>query len=188
MNCVERIVEYAELPTEAQVVPVVPVAAADGGAGSDGGGSAADAGAATAAAAAAAASDIDDALVREGRWLTAGAVSFEALTVQYRPGLPPALRGFTLAVAAGEKLGIVGRTGAGKSTLLLALLRLVPWRGGRVRVDGVDVRRVPLDALRGAIAVIPQDPVIFVGRCVPVLCPCSLHAARCGGGGGCCCC
>ena len=167
----------------------VPVVAADGADGGDGGGggvgggSAADAGAAAAA-------DIDDAAVREGRWLTAGAVSFEALTVQYRPGLPPALRGFSLAVAAGEKLGIVGRTGAGKSTLLLALLRLVPWRGGRVRVDGVDVRRVPLDALRGAIAVIPQDPVIFVGRCV-VLCVvllCSLFAARCDCCCDCCCC
>ena len=73
------------------------------------------------------------------------------------------MRSFTLSVRAGERLGIVGRTGAGKSTLLLALLRLVPWEGGCVRIDGTDLRRVPLKLLRSTLAVIPQDPVIFTG-------------------------
>ena len=62
-----------------------------------------------------------------------------------------------------RQVGVVGRTGAGKSSLLLALLRLVPWTAGRVVVDGVDLRGLPLRALRGAVGVISQEPVLFSG-------------------------
>jgi ABC-type multidrug transport system ATPase subunit len=53
-------------------------------------------------------------------------------------GLAFALRGVTLDVPAGAKIGIVGRTGAGKSSLIMALFRLAPPDAGAVRIDGVD--------------------------------------------------
>lgn len=54
-------------------------------------------------------------------------------------------------------------TGAGKSSLLTAILRLVEIERGTVRVDGVDLASIGLNALRSRIAVIPQDPVLFSG-------------------------
>jgi len=60
-------------------------------------------------------------------------------------------------------IGICGRTGSGKSSLLLALFRLIPVTRGCVRVGGVRADSIALDALRAAIAVIPQDPVLFSG-------------------------
>merc|ERR1719210_818443 len=58
-------------------------------------------------------------------WPTRGVLEVANLHLRYRPGLPLVLKGISFTTAAGERLGIVGRTGAGKSTLLLALLRIV---------------------------------------------------------------
>lgn len=57
-------------------------------------------------------------------WPARGEISFEKVVLRYRPELPPALKGLSFSVAAGERVGIVGRTGAGKSTVATALLRL----------------------------------------------------------------
>ena len=57
----------------------------------------------------------------------------------YRAGLPLVLRGVSLQLAPGEKLGVCGRTGAGKSSLLVALFRLAELHAGAIRVDGVDL-------------------------------------------------
>ena len=59
-------------------------------------------------------------------------------------------------------MGIVGRTGAGKSSLVSALLRLCELHDGRVLVDGVDTRHVPLSTLRSKVSIIPQ---VRWGRC-----------------------
>lgn len=59
-----------------------------------------------------------------------------------------ALNGVTFSTHPGEKLGVVGRTGAGKSSLLTALLRLAPLTSGRLLVDGVDITKLHLQALR----------------------------------------
>jgi ABC-type protease/lipase transport system fused ATPase/permease subunit len=64
---------------------------------------------------------------------------------------------------SGEKVGVVGRTGAGKSSLIIALYRLVEASAGSIHIDGVDVARLSLSALRRRIAIIPQDPVMFSG-------------------------
>ena len=74
-----------------------------------------------------------------------------------------ALRGVSFRVAPGERAGLVGRTGAGKSTVCAAALRLVPLCGGRVRVLGRDVQRLPLRELRALFAVVPQSPMLFSG-------------------------
>jgi len=95
-------------------------------------------------------------------WPTSGVLEVANLHLRYRPGLPLVLKGISFTTTAGERLGIVGRTGAGKSTLLLALLRIVePDEGSRICLDGEDILALGLQDLRSAIAMIPQDPVLF---------------------------
>ena len=71
------------------------------------------------------------------------------------------LAGISLAVRAGQTVGIVGRTGSGKSTLLSLLARLHDPPPGSVFIDGRDVRALPLATVRGALGVVPQEPFLF---------------------------
>ena len=89
-------------------------------------------------------------------------VALEQVTFAY-PSRPndPALRGLSLRVAPGERVALVGPSGAGKTTVFQLLLRFYDPEHGTVRVDGVDVRRADPRAVRGRIAVVPQEPVIF---------------------------
>jgi ABC-type multidrug transport system fused ATPase/permease subunit len=96
-------------------------------------------------------------------WPTSGALTFESVSCVYRPGLPPVLDGLSFNLPASCTCGIVGRTGSGKSSLMLALYRLIPTVQGRILLDGVDIAAVPLKRLRQAMAIIPQDPVLFSG-------------------------
>lgn len=66
-------------------------------------------------------------------------------------------------MAAGEKVGIVGRTGSGKSSLIVTLFRIVEPDGGVISLDGLDLGSLGLNDVRGRIAAIPQDPVLFSG-------------------------
>jgi ATP-binding cassette, subfamily B, multidrug efflux pump len=72
-----------------------------------------------------------------------------------------ALRDISVKVAPGEKLAIVGRTGSGKSTMVKLLVHLLEPTSGRVLLDGIDVRQLPLGALRRAIGMVPQEPALF---------------------------
>ena len=67
------------------------------------------------------------------------------------------LEDFSLRIAPGEKVGIVGRSGAGKTTLMNVLLRLFDLEGGRIMIDGQDIARVTQESLRGQIGVVTQD-------------------------------
>ena len=96
-------------------------------------------------------------------WPSKGAVVLSSVSFRYRPNLPLVLRSVDVAVAGGEKVGIVGRTGAGKTSLISTLLRLAELDAGKVEIDGVDISGVGLNDLRGAVAVIPQDPTLFQG-------------------------
>ncbi len=80
-----------------------------------------------------------------------------------RPAGPPVLDGLDLVVRAGETHAVVGATGAGKSTLAKLLLRLYDVDAGRITLDGVDVRDVPLAELRRAIGYVGQDVFLFQG-------------------------
>ena len=93
----------------------------------------------------------------------AGALAFSNVELAYRPGLPPALAGVSFCVPGGTSCGVVGRTGAGKSSVLVALWRLVEVTGGAVTIDGVDAAAVGLGALRSALAMVPQEPVVLAG-------------------------
>ena len=71
------------------------------------------------------------------------------------------LRGVDFTVPAGRKLAIVGPTGAGKSTISKLLFRFYDVTGGRICIDGQDIRDVTQESLRAAIGVVPQDTVLF---------------------------
>jgi ATP-binding cassette subfamily C (CFTR/MRP) protein 3 len=98
-------------------------------------------------------------------WPATGAVTFEAVSMRYRPGLPLVLRDVSLHIRGGEKVGVCGRTGAGKSSLLIALLRLADEGcfDGRILIDGLDTSSIGCGDLRGAFAVISQEAVLFSG-------------------------
>ncbi|EIW71597.1 hypothetical protein TREMEDRAFT_28299, partial [Tremella mesenterica DSM 1558] len=96
-------------------------------------------------------------------WPSKGEVQFDHASLRYRPELPMILKEVSFTVRPGEKVGIVGRTGAGKSSLAQALFRTVELVGGTIRVDGVDIRHVGLDTLRGQLGIIPQDAFLFGG-------------------------
>ncbi len=90
-----------------------------------------------------------------------GSVRLDGVSFSYREGGRPVLDRIDLAIPAGQRVGIVGASGAGKSTVLGLVLRLYDVGGGRVLVDGQDVRSVRQDELRAAIATVPQEVSLF---------------------------
>ena len=93
--------------------------------------------------------------------LTEGRVTFRNVVYAWGPELPPVLRNVSIDVPGGTSLAVVGPTGSGKSTLLRLAFRFADPASGTVLVDGQDVRRVTQQSLRRAMAVVPQDSVLF---------------------------
>lgn len=89
-----------------------------------------------------------------------GLIQFDHVDFDYDPA-HPILRDVSLSVAPGEKVAIVGSTGAGKTTIASLLLRFYDPRGGSIRLDGVDLRRIRLDSLRRQIGIVLQEAVLF---------------------------
>jgi ABC-type multidrug transport system fused ATPase/permease subunit len=96
-------------------------------------------------------------------WPTSGDIKFHDAQMRYRPNLPLVLKGLTIHIPGGSKVGLVGRTGAGKSSLMVALLRIVELADGKILIDNTDISMLGLAKLRENIAVVPQDPVLFSG-------------------------
>jgi len=97
-------------------------------------------------------------------WPNKGRMVFDKVDFSYESvGDKLVLRDLDLTVDPGVKVGIVGRTGAGKTSIIAALLRLQELRSGQILIDDVDVATIGLRDLRSAVAVIPQDPVLFQG-------------------------
>jgi ABC-type multidrug transport system fused ATPase/permease subunit len=92
-----------------------------------------------------------------------GSVEFANVFARYADGLPYVLRGVNFSIEGGARVGIVGRTGSGKTTLFQTLFRFIDIERGSIMLDGVNIASIPLDELRSSIAVIPQDPTLFVG-------------------------
>ncbi|KAM7488163.1 hypothetical protein LguiB_025647 [Lonicera macranthoides] len=96
-------------------------------------------------------------------WPDHGDIEIKDLQVRYRPNTPLVLKGITLSIRGGEKIGVVGRTGSGKSTLIQVFFRLVEPSGGKIIIDGIDICSLGLHDLRSRFGIIPQDPVLFQG-------------------------
>ena len=94
-------------------------------------------------------------LVRHG-----GSIDFENVDFSY-PGGRQVLRDFTLQIEGGQRVGLVGPSGAGKSTVIGLVQRLFDINGGRLLMDGQDLRTMTQDSLRAAIAVVPQGVSLF---------------------------
>jgi ATP-binding cassette subfamily B protein len=90
-----------------------------------------------------------------------GDVEFRNVSFSYYPGGPLVLKDVSFTLPAGKKLAIVGRTGCGKSTLINLVPRLFQPTSGRILVDGIDVREIPLAVLRRHIGYVPQESFLF---------------------------
>ena len=91
-----------------------------------------------------------------------GDVSFEHVFFHYTEG-EPILQNVSFDVPSGQTVALVGPTGAGKTTILSLLMRFYEVSGGRVTLDGVDVRDMTLDSLARQISIVPQEPYLFSG-------------------------
>jgi ABC-type multidrug transport system fused ATPase/permease subunit len=96
-------------------------------------------------------------------WPREGGVEFKNLHMRYRPDTPLVLDDVSVTILPKDKIGIVGRTGAGKSSLMQALFRMVEPESGTIVIDGVDITEIGLSDLRKRLAIIPQDPLLFMG-------------------------
>lgn len=89
-----------------------------------------------------------------------GRIEFDSVHFGYHAERP-ILKDLTFAVEPGQRVALVGASGAGKSTIARLLYRFYDLNQGAIRIDGQDIRHVTLDSLRQAIAVVPQDTVLF---------------------------
>jgi ATP-binding cassette subfamily B protein len=90
-----------------------------------------------------------------------GEIVFEAVTFAYKAARAPIYDDFSLRIAPGERLALVGPTGSGKSTFVKLIQRLYDLQGGAILIDGIDIATVTQASLRRGIAVVPQDPALF---------------------------
>lgn len=93
---------------------------------------------------------------------TRGEICFERVRFAYETGRP-VLGDFTLRIAAGTTVALIGPSGAGKTTVVKLLPRFYDVTGGAIYLDGVDIRTVTLKSLREQIAIVPQEPILFSG-------------------------
>jgi ABC-type multidrug transport system fused ATPase/permease subunit len=89
-----------------------------------------------------------------------GEVVFDGVDFGY-DGSKPVFRGLQLAIAAGQRVGLVGHSGAGKTTIATLLMRLYDVQGGAISIDGQKVAEVTQASLRRSIGLIPQDTILF---------------------------
>jgi ATP-binding cassette subfamily B protein len=89
-----------------------------------------------------------------------GRIEFEAVSFGYTPERP-IFRNLSVVIPAGQRVGLVGFSGSGKSTFVSLILRLYDVYGGRILIDGTDIRAMTQESLHGQLSLIPQDPNLF---------------------------
>lgn len=93
-----------------------------------------------------------------------GEIVFDNVTFNYSTGRNAVLQDFSLTIPAGETLAIVGHTGAGKSSLVKLIMRFYEFQGGRLLIDGRDIRTLDLGQYRRQLGLVPQVPFLFSGN------------------------
>lgn len=91
----------------------------------------------------------------------AGEICFDDVTFHYAGHETPLYRDFNVTIAAGEKIGLVGHSGSGKTTFVKLIQRLYDVNKGRILIDGQDIAHVTQSSLRGEIAIVQQEPILF---------------------------
>ena len=92
--------------------------------------------------------------------VTAGAIQFNYVDFHYHKRTP-ILKNFNLAIAPGERLALIGPSGGGKSTIVKILFRFLDIQGGEILIDGQNIVTVTQNSLRGQVALVPQEPILF---------------------------
>lgn len=90
-----------------------------------------------------------------------GAIAFENVTFHYKPALPPLFENLSLSLAPGQAIALVGRSGSGKTSFVKLIQRLYDVQGGRILIDGQDIAQATQTSVHQAIALVPQEPVLF---------------------------
>jgi ATP-binding cassette, subfamily B, multidrug efflux pump len=99
---------------------------------------------------------------KRGSWNGPGVIRFENVSFSYIAG-EPVLKNVSFEVRPGERIGIVGATGSGKTTIVSLLLRFYDVQGGRITVDGIDIKEIDLADLRSLFGLVLQDVQLFAG-------------------------
>ena len=93
--------------------------------------------------------------------ITRGEIRFEHVTFRYGNHPVALYDDFSMRIAPGERVGLVGHSGSGKTTFIKLIQRLYDVSGGRITIDGQDIAQARQDSLRGQIAIVQQEPVLF---------------------------
>jgi len=124
-----------------------------------------------------------DVELKKAKWPLKGEISFKNVFMKYRKNTDHIVKGLTLDVKSGEKIGCIGRTGAGKSSIIQILFRMIEIdREGKnpessyLKIDGVDTQKLGLHLLRDNISIIPQTPFVFSGTVKSNLDPLHKHS------------
>lgn len=91
----------------------------------------------------------------------AGGIRFENVTFHYGRHATPLYRDFSVDIAPGERVGLVGHSGSGKTTFVKLIQRLYDVNGGRITIDGVNIAEITQSSLRQQLAIVQQEPVLF---------------------------
>jgi ATP-binding cassette subfamily B protein len=90
-----------------------------------------------------------------------GGIEFDRVTFQYGAHPTPLYRDFSVTIAPGERVGLVGHSGSGKTTFVKLIQRLYDVNDGAIRIDGQNIAEVQQSSLRGQIAIVQQEPILF---------------------------
>jgi ATP-binding cassette subfamily B protein len=93
--------------------------------------------------------------------ITDGRIAFDNVTFHYGSHRLPLYRDFSVDIASGERIGLVGHSGSGKTTFVKLIQRLHDVNAGEILIDGQDISRVAQASLRGQIAIVQQEPILF---------------------------
>lgn len=93
--------------------------------------------------------------------ISKGEIIFDRVTFQYGTHPTPLYDDLCVAIKPGERVGLFGHSGSGKTTLVKLIPRLYDVKSGSIRIDGQDIAKVTQSSLRGQIAIVQQEPILF---------------------------